>query len=67
MKKLLVAAALVFAVPAYATDMYGPRPPVYADPLVAGPLFNWTGFYIGAHGGYGWGSGAGVSPSGFIG
>jgi outer membrane immunogenic protein len=67
MKKMLVAAALVMLVaPAFAAD-YPRRPPMYADPLVAAPLFNWTGFYIGGHGGYGWGTGAGVSTSGFIG
>jgi outer membrane immunogenic protein len=65
MKKVLVAMALLFAMPAFAADYR--RPPVYADPLVAGPLFNWTGFYIGGHGGYGWGTGAGVAGSGFIG
>lgn len=66
MKKMLLAAALVtLAVPAFAADYR--RPPQYADPLVAGPLFNWTGFYAGLHGGYGWGTGAGVSTSGFVG
>ena len=66
MKKMLVVAALVaLAAPAFAADYR--RPPQYADPLVAAPLFNWTGFYIGANAGYGWASAAGVSPSGFNG
>lgn len=66
MKKILVAAALVMlAAPAFAADYR--RPPQYADPLVAAPLFNWTGFYVGLNGGYGWGTGAGVSTSGFVG
>ena len=66
MKKMLLAAALVvLAAPAFAADYR--TPPQYADPLVAAPLFNWSGFYIGGHGGYGWGTGAGVSTSGFVG
>src|SRR3984893_12650504 len=66
MKKTLLAAALVtLAAPAFAADYR--RPPEYADPLVAAPLFNWSGFYIGGHGGYGWGTGAGGSPPGFVG
>jgi outer membrane immunogenic protein len=66
MKKILVAAALVMlAAPAFAADYR--RPPQFADPLVAAPLFNWTGFYVGLNGGYGWGTGAGVSTSGFVG
>lgn len=31
------------------------RMPVKA-PVVAAPIFTWTGFYVGAHAGYGWGS-----------
>jgi outer membrane immunogenic protein len=30
------------------------RPPVY-KPAPPVPAFTWTGFYVGAHGGYGWG------------
>lgn len=52
-------------------------PPVYksapSEPIAV-PLFNWTGFYVGVNGGYGWGKsnwtgGAGdftVSPNGFM-
>jgi len=29
--------------------------PVKAPPMVAAPVFSWTGCYIGAHAGYGWG------------
>jgi outer membrane immunogenic protein len=29
--------------------------PVKAQPLVAPAVFSWTGLYIGAHGGFGWG------------
>jgi outer membrane immunogenic protein len=51
MKKLLiagVAAAAFCAAPAFAADM-----PVKAPPVA--PMFNWTGFYVGATAGYGWG------------
>lgn len=45
--------ALVSAVPASAADL--PRQMPYKAPAyVTG--FNWTGFYVGVHGGYGWGS-----------
>jgi len=50
MKKILVAAmaaAVLGGIPALAADM-----PVKA-PVVA-PAFNWTGFYVGGHFGYGW-------------
>lgn len=51
MKKLLlgaVAGAGLIA-PAMAADM-----PVKAPPRVAAAVYNWTGFYLGAHAGYGW-------------
>jgi outer membrane immunogenic protein len=56
MRKLLglVGATLLFAGPALAADL-GTRPPAYkAAPLA--PVFTWTGFYLGVHGGYGWSS-----------
>src|SRR5688572_12280267 len=28
----------------------------YGEPIVVPPLFSWTGFYVGAHLGYGWGT-----------
>ena len=51
MKKFIVAgiaAAAFCGAPALAADM-----PVKAP--YAAPVFNWTGFYIGAHAGYAWG------------
>ena len=52
MKLRLAAALLVLsASTALAADLtYEPAP-------VAAPIevFNWTGFYVGVHGGYGWG------------
>jgi outer membrane immunogenic protein len=52
MKRLLLASsALVVAGSAFAADM---RIPTKAPPPVAAP-FSWSGCYIGAHAGYGWG------------
>lgn len=54
MKSIFAAAAVALAVPslASAADL---RMPVKAPAIVVAETFNWTGFYIGAHGGYGWG------------
>ena len=57
MKRFLFAGlglfALVSALPASAADL--PRQMPYKAPAyVTG--FNWTGIYVGAHGGYGWGT-----------
>lgn len=32
------------------------RAPVYKAPPVVAPVYNWTGFYVGGHVGYGWAS-----------
>jgi outer membrane immunogenic protein len=53
MKRLIfgVAASALMAIgAASAADMV----PVYKAPPVAAPGYDWTGFYIGANGGYGW-------------
>lgn len=53
MKKLLLGAFALLAVtatPAVSADM---RMPVKAAPPPIVPVFSWTGFYIGANGGYG--------------
>jgi outer membrane immunogenic protein len=55
MKKLtltLTAAAALISVPAAAADL---RMPVKAPVVAPVPYFNWTGCYIGVHGGGGWG------------
>src|SRR5713226_6324930 len=57
MKKTLLAGvatgALAIAAPASAADL---RMPVKAAPIAApAPYFSWTGCYIGAHLGWGWG------------
>src|ERR1044071_4593142 len=52
MKKILFAAvppiALTSAIPAAAADL-GARPYYNKAPAYAAPLYNWTGFYLGAH------------------
>ena len=58
MKKLLTAIAAAIAsfatcIAAQAADL--PMEPVYKAPVVAA-VYNWTGFYIGANAGYGWGN-----------
>lgn len=58
MKRFLLAtvglAALIAAQPAAAADI--PRRMPVKGPVMAAPIiYNWTGFYIGAHLGYGWG------------
>jgi outer membrane immunogenic protein len=47
---------------AYAADM----PVKYAAPAAALPAYNWSGFYLGGHVGYGWGE-AGATPTGITG
>jgi outer membrane immunogenic protein len=59
MKKILLGSvatgALVAAGSASAADL-GPRPAYKAPPMVAPvPVFSWTGCFVGAHGGWGWG------------
>jgi outer membrane immunogenic protein len=56
MKKILLTvaglAALGLATPASAADLAA-KPYVKAPPMVA-PVYDWSGFYIGANAGYGW-------------
>ena len=46
--------ALVAAGPAVAADMRA-KPVYKAPPTAVASVYNWTGFYIGGHVGYGWG------------
>ena len=39
----------------------------YADERVSAAIYDWTGFYVGAHGGYGWGSAGATDLGGFVG
>ncbi|QRG07452.1 porin family protein [Xanthobacter dioxanivorans] len=60
-----LAAGLGLAAPAAAADLSGRYAPVaYAQPA---PVFTWTGFYLGANVGYGWGSSGFDSPAGAVG
>ena len=56
MKKLLLSAVglltLGLAVPAAAADL-APRPYTKAPPPVVAAAYDWSGFYIGANGGWG--------------
>jgi outer membrane immunogenic protein len=57
MKKFVLAATalMVASVPAFAADIPAP---VYKAPVVAPIAFTWTGWYVGANGGYSWGRGS---------
>lgn len=68
----LAAASLLVAAPAFAADMAARPYPTKAPPPVAVvPAFSWTGFYLGANVGYGWGSGkegiGDLDPEGWLG
>ena len=65
MKRLLLAgAALSVATAASAADLPA-RPYAKAPAAVMSPAYNWSGFYIGAMGGFGWGSGDNEGSGGF--
>lgn len=81
MKTLLLAGTAVLALataPAMAADLSSKPYPVKA-PVAVVPVFSWTGFYLGANAGYGWGDASGnvavdgglysasYSPDGFFG
>ena len=56
LRSIVVATALVATCEAaQAADLPMP-PPAYQPPPVVIPVYNWTGFYIGVNGGYGWGN-----------
>jgi outer membrane immunogenic protein len=69
MKNILLAtiSLVAMAVPALAADL-----PVKAPPVYVAPMYNWSGFYIGANGGWGrsnncwdfFAAGGGVLPAG---
>jgi outer membrane immunogenic protein len=54
--------ALVASAPASAADLPRGVMPYKAPMMMSG--FNWTGFYAGLHGGYGWASSSGVNLEG---
>lgn len=59
MKKILLGtvalAALGLAAPAFAADLPA-KAPIYAKAPAMVAVYNWTGFYVGAHAGYSWGT-----------
>src|SRR3954453_13887009 len=65
MKKLLAATvglvALASAAPVSAADLAA-RPYTKAPPPMVAPIYDWTGFYIGANGGWGANRGGAESP-----
>lgn len=72
MRRILASTISVLALSAttaFAADIPA-RGPVYKAPAYIAPAFNWTGFYIGINGGYGWatstwdGFGADAKPRG---
>ena len=52
----IAAAAGMFGSPALASDLPA-KAPIYKTPIAA-PLYNWSGFYVGANFGGGWSSGS---------
>jgi outer membrane immunogenic protein len=69
MKRLLlsmtaIAALAIASQAAIAADMPArqPLPPQMPVKAVA-PIFNWSGFYVGVHGGYGWGKSSFSDPA----
>ena len=66
MRKLLLvtASAVAMAAPALAADMSAPQPMAYTKAPMVAPAFTWTGLYLGAHAGYGWGKIRSVDPTG---
>ena len=67
-RPILAACAIVAAATStLAGDLSLQRRSSYVPPETYNSLFNWTGFYVGVHGGYGWGSAAGSNPDGFVG
>ncbi|WP_315831052.1 outer membrane protein [Bradyrhizobium prioriisuperbiae] len=53
-KFLITAAALAISTGAASAADLAARPYTKAPPPVLDPIYNWTGFYIGGNGGYGW-------------
>ena len=57
MRRILLSAVMsLAALPAFAADLPSRVMPA-PSPIMATPVYNWTGFYVGANAGYAWGSG----------
>jgi outer membrane immunogenic protein len=61
--KLTALALLALTTGAGAADMPNPAPAAYTK-VPLSPAYNWTGFYIGAMGGYGWSTSQGIDFKG---
>jgi outer membrane immunogenic protein len=64
MKKLTIIGVALLAGTTLASAADLGRLPAKAPPIVPAPVWNWTGFYIGAHAGYGFGSDDSVDTTG---
>lgn len=60
----LAGLGFLIAGPAFGADLPVKAPPMAPVPMMTG--YNWSGFYVGGHGGYGWGrtDSTAVTPSG---
>ena len=54
--KFAVAIAALGMMGGYATAADLPAAPAYKAPAPVAAVYNWTGFYVGVNGGYGWGN-----------
>jgi outer membrane immunogenic protein len=54
MKRILLAGLGLFALAATQSAVAADRPLPYKAPPLVEPIFNWTGFYVGVHGGGDW-------------
>jgi outer membrane immunogenic protein len=54
MKKFLLAGAAIVVMASAASAADLPARTYTKTPVLASPAYNWTGFYAGVHGGYGW-------------
>ena len=65
MKKIILASVAVVAMsaPSFAADLAA-RPYTKAPAPMVSPATNWSGFYVGAMGGYGWSNSVSASVGG---
>ena len=52
MKKILLSSVALLGIMSVAVAADLPRRAIAPAPFVAAPVFSWTGFYVGLHGGY---------------
>ena len=61
----VAAVAALSASSAYAADLPYSPPPSNSAIYAPAPVYNWTGFYVGASAGYGWGTATASTSSAF--